>query len=110
MEQWYRSADGRECTDEAQIIEALRSGDLDRQAIALGEAARMTEVRGGVETRLCRREDRYRWARLLSLVQPSFRCWRACSTNRSLTMRETMTAPFCSNSAVKRGAAFALEP
>ena len=44
MEQWYRSANGRDFMDEAQIIEALRSGDLDRQAIALGEAARMTEV------------------------------------------------------------------
>jgi len=30
--------------DEAQIIEALRSGDLDRQAVALDEAARITEA------------------------------------------------------------------
>lgn len=35
---------GGDFMDEAQIIEALRSGDLDRQAIALDEAARMAEA------------------------------------------------------------------
>lgn len=30
--------------DEAQIIEALRSEDLDRQAMALDEATRITEA------------------------------------------------------------------